>query len=45
MHPLQNMNSFPAVKEAHKILAPLKPRLNFVPGNHDLGDKLSEVAQ
>ena len=45
MHPLQNMNSyFPAVKEAHKILAPLKPRLNFVPGNHDLGDKLSEVA-
>ena len=45
VHPLQNMNSyFPAVKEAHKILAPLKPRLNFVPGNHDLGDKLSEVA-
>ncbi len=45
VHPLQNMNSyFPAVKEAHQILAPLKPRLNFVPGNHDLGDKLSEVA-
>lgn len=45
VHPLPNMNSyFPAVQEAHKILAPLKPSLNFVPGNHDLGDKLSEVA-
>ena len=42
VHPLPNMNSyFPAVQEAHKILAPLKPSLNFVPGNHDLGDKLS----
>ena len=45
VHPLPNMNSyFPAVQEAHQILAPLKPKLNFVPGNHDLGDKLSEVA-
>ena len=45
VHPLPNMSSyFPAVQEAHKILAPLKPSLNFVPGNHDLGDKLSEVA-
>ncbi len=45
VHPLPHMDSYhPAAKEAHKILTPLKPKLHFVPGNHDLGDKLSEVA-
>ncbi len=44
IHPLPDM---PAAKqaaaEAHRLLEPLKPSLHFVPGNHDIGDKPSDL--
>lgn len=45
VHPLPHTQSFvPAVREAHRILQPLKPNLYFVPGNHDIGDKPLNVS-
>lgn len=40
VHPLPELPAFgPACEEAHRIFAPLKPEIHFVPGNHDIGDK------
>lgn len=40
VHTLPHLPTYPdACKEAHRIFEPLKPRLHFVPGNHDVGDK------
>ena len=45
VHPQPHMKAYPpAAKSAHEILEPLKPKLNFVPGNHDIGDKPSLVS-
>ena len=45
VHPLPHMDAYrPAAMEAHKIFLPLKPALYFVPGNHDAGDKVSDVS-
>jgi len=42
VHPLPHMDAYQdAVDEAHRIFKPLAPRLHFVPGNHDIGDKPS----
>ncbi|MGI9435558.1 MAG: metallophosphoesterase family protein [Geminicoccaceae bacterium] len=44
IHPLPHMPSaVEAAVEAERILAPLKPDLHFVPGNHDIGDKPSDL--
>lgn len=44
IHPLPHMPSAQAAAdEAHRLLAPLKPALHFVPGNHDVGDKPSDL--
>jgi len=44
IHPLPHMpEAKAAAKEAHRLLAPLRPALHFVPGNHDIGDKPSEL--
>ena len=44
IHPLPHMPAAKdAAEEAHRILAPLKPNLYFVPGNHDIGDKPSQL--
>jgi len=40
VHPLPSMDSYDsACAEALKIFAPLMPKLHFVSGNHDVGDK------
>lgn len=40
VHPLPSMSSYDAAcEEALRIFSPLKPNLNFVSGNHDVGDK------
>lgn len=40
VHTLPHLPTYPdACGEAHRIFEPLKPRLYFVPGNHDVGDK------
>ena len=45
VHPLPHMAAYSeAAKEAKRIFAPLMPILNFVPGNHDSGDKPSLVS-
>ena len=44
IHPLPHMPATKeATSEAHRLLAPLKPNLHFVPGNHDIGDKPSDL--
>lgn len=44
IHPLPHMPAAKAAaREAHRLLAPLKPALHFVPGNHDIGDKPSDL--
>jgi len=44
VHPLPHMPAAKeATKEAHQLLAPLRPALHFVPGNHDIGDKPSDL--
>lgn len=45
VHPLPHMAAYAdAAAEAHRILAPLKPGLHLVPGNHDIGDKPHDVS-
>lgn len=40
VHPLPHLPTYAAAAdEARRILQPLEPNLNFVPGNHDVGDK------
>lgn len=40
VHTLPHLPTYQAAcDEAHRIFDPLKPRLHFVPGNHDIGDK------
>jgi len=40
VHPLPHLPTYAAAaSEARMILQPLEPRLHFVPGNHDVGDK------
>ncbi len=40
VHPLPELPAFaPACQEAHRVFSPLQPKLHFVPGNHDIGDK------
>lgn len=42
VHPLPHMAAYDeAVVEAKSIFTPLLPKLHFVPGNHDIGDKPS----
>jgi 3',5'-cyclic AMP phosphodiesterase CpdA len=45
VHPLPHMDAYQAAAdEAHRIFRPLTPDLYFVPGNHDSGDKKSDVS-
>lgn len=45
VHTLPHLPTYPdACEEAHRIFAPLKPNLYFVPGNHDVGDKPMETS-
>jgi 3',5'-cyclic AMP phosphodiesterase CpdA len=40
VHTLPHLPTYgDACLEAHKIFAPLLPRMKFMPGNHDIGDK------
>ena len=40
VHPLPHLPAYGAAcAEAHRIFAPLMPKLHYVPGNHDIGDK------
>ncbi|MDE2739246.1 MAG: metallophosphoesterase, partial [Paracoccaceae bacterium] len=40
VHPLYHMKSYDKAWDmAREILEPLEPKLHFVPGNHDIGDK------
>jgi 3',5'-cyclic AMP phosphodiesterase CpdA len=40
VHPMPSLPTFgAAAEEAKRILAPLRPNLKFVAGNHDVGDK------
>ncbi len=40
VHPLPHLPTYKqAAKEAHEIFAPLRERMYFMPGNHDIGDK------
>lgn len=40
VHPLPSMPAFDsACKEALRLFQPLQPKLYFMPGNHDVGDK------
>ncbi|MEM7209196.1 MAG: metallophosphoesterase [Pseudomonadota bacterium] len=40
VHTLPHMSTYPdACQEAHRLFQPLNPKLYFVPGNHDIGDK------
>lgn len=44
IHPLPHMPAAAAAAaEAQEILQPLQPNLHFVPGNHDIGDKPSDL--
>jgi len=45
VHPLPHMAAYrPAAEEAQRLFTPLRPNLYFVPGNHDAGDKPSDVS-
>ncbi|MEM9360562.1 MAG: metallophosphoesterase [Pseudomonadota bacterium] len=40
VHPLPHLPTFlDACEQAHEIFAPLRDRMQFMPGNHDIGDK------
>lgn len=45
VHPLPHMAAYAAAcQEARRLFACLEPALYFVPGNHDVGDKLHDVS-
>ena len=40
VHPLPHLPTYlDACEQAHEIFAPLRDRMQFMPGNHDIGDK------
>ena len=40
VHPLPHLPSYvDACTEAHEIFAPVRAKMHFMPGNHDIGDK------
>lgn len=45
VHPLPHLAAYElACQHAREVLSCLEPNLHFVPGNHDIGDKIHDIA-